>query len=216
MDLDGTVFWYLGGALVVAALAVSYVGIRGKGSFPASNRAFAAIAIPFAVLVVATGAYAWANAEEEQEHRDEELAHEEALAEPGGAEGEQEPAPGGSPSGEPAEPTPGPPGGTENEKPPGPPGEALDVTSPEDGSLAFEPDGLQAPAGTITLVYDNPSPVIHNINVEDAEGQTLKESEDVTDGTVEIDFEAVPGEYLYYCSIAGHREGGMEGTLTVE
>jgi plastocyanin len=213
MDLDGSIFWYVGIALVIAALVVSYVGIRGKGSFPPSNRVFAAVAIPFAALVVATGAYAWANAEEEQEHRDEELAHEEELA--AEEEGEQPPAPGGAPSGEPAEAPPSAPGGGQQPPPPGG-GERLAVASPEDGSLAFDPDGLSARAGLITLAYDNPSPVVHNINIEDAEGQTLEESEDVTGGSVEIQAELVPGEYVFYCSIAGHREGGMEGTLTVE
>ena len=216
MDLDGSVFWYVGGALVVAALVVSYVGIKGKSSFPPSGRVFAAVAVPFALLVIVTAAYAVANAREEKEHRDEELAQEEELAASGGAEGEQEPAPGGSPSGEPAEPTPAPPGGTENERRPGPPGETFDVTSPEDGSLVFEPDGLETAAGVITLVYDNPSPVPHNINVEDDQGETLVQSEEITGGTVEIDAEFAPGEYIYYCSIEGHRESGMEGTLTVE
>jgi plastocyanin len=209
VDLDGTVFWYVGIALTLAALVVSYVGIRGKSSFPGSTRAFAAVTVPFAILVVATAAYAVANAREEQEHREDELAHEEAEA-----AGEQPPAPGGSPSGEPAEETAAAPGG--GEEPPAAPSERLDLTSPADGGLSFDPDGLQAAAGLITLAYENPSPVPHNVNLEDEGGQTLAESEDVTEGSVEVDAELAPGEYLFYCSIAGHREGGMEGTLTVE
>ena len=204
--MDGTVFFYFGGALVLAALAISYIGIKGKASFPPNNATMAGALALFAVVVVGTAAYAVANAREEQETRNEEHAAEEAEA------AAEEP---GSPPAPPA--SPGGPGGA----PPGapaPPAEAetFEVASPEDGGLSFAPDSFEAKAGTITLAYENPSPIPHNINIEDAAGETLKESADVTGGEVELTAPLVPGEYTFYCSIEGHRESGMEGTLTVE
>jgi plastocyanin len=203
-----TVFYILGGALVATALVVSFIGIRGKSSFPPGGRAMTAGLAFVCLLVVATAAYAVASAREEQEHREEEQAHEEAEAAEGvehaeGGTGEQAPepgSPGGSPSGEPQ----------------GGPAVTLDVTSPEDGSLVFDPERLSAEAGTITLAYDNPSPVPHNIFLQDTEESVVAQSDDVTQGAVEISAELPPGEYFYYCNIPGHREGGMEGTLTVQ
>ena len=58
--------------------------------------------------------------------------------------------------------------------------------------------------------------VTHNIYLQDAEETVVAESEDVAGGAVEISAELPPGEYFYYCNIPGHREGGMEGTLTVQ
>jgi plastocyanin len=185
---DETVFYILGGALVVLALVVSSIGVRGKSSFPSSRGAMAGGLSIVGALVIATGAYAVQSAREEQQHREDEQAEEEAHAT---EEAEQDGA--------------GDAGGTEE----------LAVSSPEDGSLAYEPPALQSAPATITLAYDNPSPVIHNINLE-VEGETIAESEDVTGAATEITAELAPGEYLYYCSIPGHRDGGMEGVLNVE
>jgi len=195
--MDGTLFYYVGGALVLAALVLSFIGIRGKESFPPSGRALAGISALFGVLVIATAAYGVANAREEVDHREKELAEEEAHA------AAEEPAKGGEPGAPPA-------------KAPPAAAETLDVTSPDDGSLSFEPDSFSTKAGTITLAYDNPSPVAHNISIKDNSGQTLAESETVTGDATEASAELVPGEYVFFCSIPGHETGGMEGTLTVE
>ena len=198
--MDGTVFFYFGGALVLAALVLSYFGIRGKESFPPSSATLTGLTVVFGVIVIGTAAYAVANAREEQEHRDEELAEEEEQA---AAEEPPPPPPGGAP----------PPGGPPPSDGPGP-AETLDVTSPADGGLTFDPDGLEAQAGTITLAYDNPSPVPHSIAIEIEDG--AEESQEVTMGAVEVTAELPPGEYVFYCAVPGHRESGMEGTLTVE
>jgi plastocyanin len=192
MDLNGSDFWYVGIALVLAALALSFVGIRGKDSFPPSGMVLWGVMALFAALVVGAGAFAVANASEEQDKRNEELAGESAQAEAAVTEE----APAGAPAGA---------------------AETLDVTSPADGGLVFEPADLAAEAGTITLAYANPSPVPHSIAVED-DGQenVLAESEVITESEVEITAEFVPGEFIYFCTVPGHREAGMEGVLTVQ
>jgi plastocyanin len=216
MDLDGSIFWWLGGALVVAALVLSAVGIRGKDDWPPSGGVMWGLLGVLAVMVVGTGAYAVANASEEKEHREHELAAEEGEAEQA-QEREGAGSAGASPEAQsPEEPTPT----TEDEAPEGEgagPAESFDVTSPEDGSLVFDPDGIQAQAGTITLAYTNPSPVVHNIYLEDENQEVLAESEDVMGGDeTEISAQLAPGEYTYFCAIPGHRQAGMEGVLTVE
>ena len=75
-----TIFYIGGGLLVAGALLVSYIGIRGKDSFPPSRGAMAAGLGVFVVLVAGTAAYAVASARDEQEHRESEQAHEEAEA----------------------------------------------------------------------------------------------------------------------------------------
>jgi plastocyanin len=195
--MDGSVFYFLGGALVLSALVLAAIGIRGKSSFPPSKSAMAGILGLFALLVAGTAAYAIANASEEQDNRNKERAQEQqAQTEVSGSEAAQ-----GAPAGgQPAKPATA----------------SLDLTSPADGQTMFEPGELAASAGVVTLTYDNPSPVTHNLALEDSEGKVLRQSEDVTDGTVALTLNLVPGQYTYFCSIPGHRQAGMEGTLQVK
>ena len=78
MDND-TVFYVLGIGLVVAALVVAFVGIRFE-RFPTSRPLLVGGTLVFAALVVATTTFAWRNAEDEQEHRDAEIAAGEEAA----------------------------------------------------------------------------------------------------------------------------------------
>jgi plastocyanin len=93
-------------------------------------------------------------------------------------------------------------------------GRALRLSADPGGELRFDRPSLEAGAGPVTLVMDNPSSVPHNVSIEgrgvEEEGETVGEG-----GRSTVRAELRPGEYDFYCSVPGHRQGGMEGTLTV-
>jgi plastocyanin len=94
-------------------------------------------------------------------------------------------------------------------------GGTVTFTAAEDGSLAFDEDSAETEAGTVTIELDNPSGTPHNVEIEGPDGD-VGGTDTVTDDTTSTDVELEPGDYTFYCSVPGHREGGMEGTLTVE
>lgn len=81
--------------------------------------------------------------------------------------------------------------------------------------LAYQYADAKAPAGQLTIRSPNPQSVDHDIAIE---GNGVSEKgEIVTNGGVsEFTADLQPGEYTFFCSVQGHREGGMEGKLTVE
>jgi plastocyanin len=90
----------------------------------------------------------------------------------------------------------------------------LELEADPGGQLRFDKAELAASAGKVTITMTNPSSNPHNVAVE---GNGVDDEGDIVSGgdtsTVSPDLE--PGEYTFYCSVPGHREGGMEGTLTV-
>jgi plastocyanin len=94
-------------------------------------------------------------------------------------------------------------------------GETVAVAAAEDGSLAFDTNELTAAAGSATFEFDNPASLGHDFCLEQ-DGSEVGCTEVITESTDTLDADLETGEYTYYCSVSGHREGGMEGTLTVE
>jgi len=95
-------------------------------------------------------------------------------------------------------------------------GAVLEIPAAEQG-LAFAKESETAPAGNVTLRMPNPAPLPHNIAIDLPEGQQDEIGEIVNQGGVsEVSAELEAGTYEYYCSVPGHREGGMVGQLTVQ
>ena len=93
--------------------------------------------------------------------------------------------------------------------------EATEGASPEVTmvDIAFDPDELDVAADTPTEVaLTNEGAALHTFVIDELEIKVELQPGD--DGSVTID--APAGTYTYYCDVPGHREAGMEGTLTVE
>jgi plastocyanin len=82
-------------------------------------------------------------------------------------------------------------------------------------ALAFDKESLTAKAGKVTIDFDNPSAIPHNVVIEE-DGKELAGFEPITEGEQSATADLKAGSYTYYCSVPGHREAGMEGTLTVK
>jgi uncharacterized cupredoxin-like copper-binding protein len=87
------------------------------------------------------------------------------------------------------------------------------LTADPGGALKFNTTTLNAKAGKVTVVMDNPSQTPHAVEVE---GKGVEEeTKTLTQGTAKITVDLKPGKYEFYCPVDGHRQAGMEGTLTV-
>jgi len=91
----------------------------------------------------------------------------------------------------------------------------LEIPADPNGQLAYVTKEATAPPGALEISSKNDASIPHDIALE-GNGITGK-GEVVQDGGVsKFSVTLKPGEYQYYCTVAGHREGGMEGTLTVK
>ena len=199
--MDGNFFFVVGIVLVIAAVGLAFLGIRESDRFPTSRAVMVGGIVLFAAVVGTTMAFAVVKSKDEQDKRNAELAKEEPQPETTGATGAT-----GSTGSTGATGSAGAAGATVT----------LDVSSPADGGLVFDPNGLTAKPGNVTITYDNPSPVPHSIAVSTANGNVLGEVQPFTNNTESVQLpNLAPGEYDFYCTVPGHREAGMEGTLTV-
>lgn len=91
----------------------------------------------------------------------------------------------------------------------------LALPADPNGQLAYITKVATAPAGMLEIDSKNDADIPHDIAIE---GNGVDEKGETVQGggvsTVSVTLKA--GEYAFYCTVAGHREGGMEGTLTVK
>jgi plastocyanin len=99
---------------------------------------------------------------------------------------------------------------------PAPSSAALSLEANPEGQLKYNTSSLTAKAGQVAIDFKNMSPIGHNVTVESAGGGTVGATETFQGGSKTLTLNLKPGTYKFYCSVPGHRQGGMEGTLVVK
>jgi uncharacterized cupredoxin-like copper-binding protein len=95
-------------------------------------------------------------------------------------------------------------------------GQKLSLSADSGGALKFDKSTLNAKAGKVTIVMNNPSSsgLPHAVAVEgkgvDKDGATASPG---STSTVTVTLK--PGTYEFYCPVDGHKAAGMEGKLVV-
>jgi uncharacterized cupredoxin-like copper-binding protein len=91
---------------------------------------------------------------------------------------------------------------------------AVKLSADPSGALKFDTKKLSAKAGTVTVSMHNPAPLQHGIAVEgngvDKDGKIVGQG-----ATSVLALQLKAGTYTFYCPVPGHRQAGMQGTLTV-
>jgi glucose dehydrogenase/plastocyanin len=88
--------------------------------------------------------------------------------------------------------------------------------SAKDDQLAYNTTKETASAGKVTMAFTNNSNIAHDVVLAEPNGKVIGQTPVFDGGKKDFTATLKPGSYTYYCSVPGHREAGMQGTLTVK
>lgn len=208
-----TLFFIFGIALAVSAVLVSLAGLKLK-DFP--GKAFPVVVLWFAIMIGGATTFAVLHAKDEEKEKAAKYEEANKEIEKETSSGPFEEAAEGEGSGseeteieeEGKEPAAGEAGA-------GGPGGTVKLAADE-SELKFDVTELTSKPGKVTIDFDNPSSIPHNVEIEDEGGEVLGGTETISQSEESAAVELGPGTYTFFCSIPGHREAGMEGTLVVK
>ena len=99
--------------------------------------------------------------------------------------------------------------------PAAPTGGAVKLAADASGALKFNTTSLTAKAGKVTVDFTNSAPLAHNVTIASSSGAVLGATPTFQGGTKSLTLTLKPGTYTFFCSVPGHRQAGMHGTLVV-
>ena len=189
-------FYVAGGLLAAWAVVVAAIGIK-RPDFPRRQAPAQLVMGLSVVLVLGATATAVTTASKHE-------VHQPGKKEGGSGGDERRRSSTGNP----------PSGGTEPgaRRSPGP--STLAVAADPNGELAYDKKRLDGRAGKVTIGFTNQSPVSHDVTIE-KDGRKLAATPVISTSKTAVSAQLQPGSYTFYCSVDGHRQAGMTGTLRI-
>jgi plastocyanin len=233
-----TLFYIFGGVAAVSAVLVTFLGLKLK-NFP--GRMLPLVIVWFAAFAIGASTFSVLQAKDHEAHEAHELEKAGEEIEHGSSgpfeneagalggereelEEEAEKEAEGSQEEEPVGPIEGSQEGDEGEQgsSPGSEGASSDAEASttlklaaDPVEIAFDKAELSAKAGRVTIDFDNPAAIPHNVVIE-KDGEELAGFEPITEAEESVSADLQAGSYQFVCTVPGHEEAGMVGTLTVE
>ncbi len=80
-------------------------------------------------------------------------------------------------------------------------------------SFEFDPGEITVTAGEDVAIVLTSEDLLHDFTIDELDTHVAADADETNEGGLRAD---EPGRYTFYCTVAGHRAAGMEGTLVVE
>jgi plastocyanin len=92
----------------------------------------------------------------------------------------------------------------------------LKLAADPSGGLSYNTTTLTAHPGKVTIEFTNSAQLEHNVTVASSAGAAEGATPTFNGGTKSLTLNLKAGTYTFFCSVPGHRQAGMQGTLTVQ
>ena len=91
------------------------------------------------------------------------------------------------------------------------------IAADPSGQLKYNKTSLAVKAGSDKFTFTNKASLAHNFTIQQGtNGPVVGATPTFSGGTKTLSVKLKPGTYTFYCSVPGHRQAGMQGTITVK
>jgi plastocyanin len=94
--------------------------------------------------------------------------------------------------------------------------QVLKLAADPNGGLSYNTTTLTAHPGKVTIEFTNSAPLEHNVTVASTAGSMVGATPTFSGATKSLTVNLKAGTYTFFCSVPGHRQAGMQGTLKVQ